>query len=86
MLSRELLILSPPLYSMNPSSRNLFMKKVTRDRVVPTIGVPRLEGMFEAAGWQVLTVKYGHLLEGLFTRPGGAALRTRLASRRSGPA
>ncbi|MHA6620918.1 transketolase-like TK C-terminal-containing protein [Pseudonocardia sp. DLS-67] len=48
------------------------------DRVVPNIGVPRLQGMFGAAGWQVLTVKYGHLLEELFTRPGGAALRGRI--------
>ncbi len=37
MLSNELWILIPPLYSMNPSLRNLFMKKLTRDRVVPTI-------------------------------------------------
>ena len=34
-LSSELLIFSPPLYSMNPSLRNLFMKKFTRERVVP---------------------------------------------------
>ena len=27
----------PPLYSMSPSFRNLFMKKFTRDRVVPII-------------------------------------------------
>jgi hypothetical protein len=37
MLKSELLTLSPPLYSMNPSLRNVFMKKFTRDRVVPTI-------------------------------------------------
>jgi hypothetical protein len=36
-LRRELLILSPPLYSMKPSFLNLFMKKFTRERVVPTI-------------------------------------------------
>lgn len=48
------------------------------DRVMPNIGVPRLRGMFEAAGWQVLTVKYGRLLEELFIRPGGAALRRRI--------
>ncbi len=36
-LNNELLIFKPPLYSMNPSLRNLFMKKFTRDRVVPTI-------------------------------------------------
>ena len=27
----------PPLYLMKPSFRNLFMKKLTRDRVVPII-------------------------------------------------
>ena len=36
-LRSELLTFSSPLYSMNPSLRNLFMKKFTRDRVVPTI-------------------------------------------------
>ena len=28
---------NPPLYSMKPSFLNLFRKKLTRDRVVPTI-------------------------------------------------
>ena len=37
MLRRGLLILRPPLYSMRPSFLNLFMKKFTRDRVVPII-------------------------------------------------
>ncbi|MGH3156653.1 MAG: transketolase-like TK C-terminal-containing protein, partial [Streptosporangiaceae bacterium] len=36
-------------------------------------------GMFAAAGWQVLTAKYGHLLEELMARPGGGqALRARI--------
>ena len=34
--------------------------------------------MFAAAGWQVITLKYGRLLEELFTRPGGEALRRRI--------
>jgi pyruvate dehydrogenase E1 component len=54
------------------------LNRQSLDRVVPNIGATRLQGMFAAAGWQVLTVKYGHLLEELFTRPGGAALRTRI--------
>ena len=33
----RLLIVRPPLYSMNPSFRNLFMKKFTRERVAPII-------------------------------------------------
>jgi hypothetical protein len=36
-LRSELLIWSPPLYLMKPSFLNLFMKKLTRERVVPTI-------------------------------------------------
>jgi pyruvate dehydrogenase E1 component len=48
------------------------------DRIVPTLGASRFEGMFRAAGWQVLTVKYGSLLTSLFERPGGGALRRRI--------
>jgi pyruvate dehydrogenase E1 component len=48
------------------------------DRVVPLIATDRLRGMFTAAGWQVITLKYGRLLEDLFARPGGDALRHRI--------
>ncbi|NKQ55444.1 pyruvate dehydrogenase, partial [Amycolatopsis sp. K13G38] len=54
------------------------LNRQSLDRVVPNIGAPRLAGMFGAAGWQVLTVKYGRLLEELFARPGGDALRRRI--------
>jgi pyruvate dehydrogenase E1 component len=54
------------------------LNRQSLDRVVPVTDPHRLEGMFAAAGWQVLTVKYGRLLEDLFTRPGGEALRRRI--------
>ncbi|GAF45309.1 transketolase-like TK C-terminal-containing protein [Rhodococcus wratislaviensis] len=54
------------------------MNRQSLDRVVPNIAAGRLEAMFAAAGWQVLTVKFGTLLESLFTRTGGPALRTRI--------
>jgi pyruvate dehydrogenase E1 component len=54
------------------------LNRQSLDRVVPIIGATRLQGMFDAAGWQVLTVKYGRLLTELFARPGGAALRRRI--------
>ena len=54
------------------------LNRQSLDRVVPTMGAARLQGMFEAAGWQVLIVKYGHRLEELFARPGGSALRERI--------
>ena len=52
------------------------------DRIVPNIAAVRLAGMFDAAGWQVLTVKYGRLLHELFDRPGRR--RAAAADRRDG--
>ncbi|MEH0421476.1 transketolase-like TK C-terminal-containing protein [Streptomyces sp. B21-083] len=54
------------------------LNRQSLDRVVPGAAAERLTGMFTAAGWQVVTLKYGRLLEDLFTRPGGAELRLRL--------
>ncbi len=54
------------------------LNRQSLDRVVPDIGVARLRGMFEAAGWQVIEAKYGRLLTALFAREGGAALRARI--------
>ena len=51
------------------------LNRQSLDRVVPDIAFGRLAGMFEAAGWQCLTVKYGRRLEELFGRPGGAELK-----------
>lgn len=54
------------------------MNRQSLDRVVPNIAAGRLEKMFSAAGWQVITVQFGALLESLFTRAGGDALRARI--------
>src|SRR3954451_11481366 len=54
------------------------LNRQSLDRVVPDIAFGRLAGMFEAAGWQVLTVKYGRRLDGLFARAGGEELRRRI--------
>jgi pyruvate dehydrogenase E1 component len=54
------------------------MNRQSLDRVVPGIAAGRLAGMFTAAGWQVITLKYGRLLEHLFAQPGGAELRHRI--------
>ena len=54
------------------------LNRQSLDRVVPAIGAPRLQGMFAAAGWQVLTIKYGRVLEQLLAQPGGDALRARI--------
>ncbi len=54
------------------------LNRQSLDRIVPDIAISRWQGMFAAAGWQVLEVKYGRLLQSLFDRPGGAALRERI--------
>lgn len=54
------------------------LNRQSLDRVVPNFAARRLEKMFDAAGWQVITVTFGRLLEDLFGRPGGDALRRRI--------
>ena len=55
------------------------LNRQSLDRVVPDIAAGRLSDMFEAAGWQAITVKYGRRLEELFGRgKGGEALRARI--------
>lgn len=71
-------ILDPQIAELGEIVWIVDVNRQSLDRVVPGIAIPRLQGMFAAAGWQVLTVKYGRLLDDLFARPGGAALRDRL--------
>ncbi|MFC6152163.1 transketolase-like TK C-terminal-containing protein [Nocardioides yefusunii] len=54
------------------------LNRQSLDRVVPDIQTQRLQGMFEAAGWQVITLKWGSTISALFNRPGGDELRQRL--------
>jgi pyruvate dehydrogenase E1 component len=71
-------ILDPMVSGLGEVCWIVDLNRQSLDRVVPNIGATRLQGMFEAAGWQVLTVKYGRLLQELFDRPGGDALRRRI--------
>ncbi|WP_374947300.1 pyruvate dehydrogenase [Agreia sp.] len=54
------------------------LNRQSLDRVVPNISAGKIEKLFDAAGWQVLTVRFGRLLESLMNRPGGDALRRRI--------
>ena len=54
------------------------LNRQSLDRVVPDIQIQRLTGMFGAAGWQVVTLKWGRRISELFARPGGELLRARL--------
>ena len=71
-------ILDPMVTDLGEVCWIVDLNRQSLDRIVPNIGVVRLAGMFEAAGWQMLTVKYGRLLHELFERPGGDALRRRI--------
>ncbi|MGH3435738.1 MAG: transketolase-like TK C-terminal-containing protein [Sciscionella sp.] len=71
-------ILDPAVAELGEVVWIVDLNRQSLDRVVPNIAAGRLQGMFAAAGWQVLTLKYGRLLEELFTRPGGEALRERI--------
>ncbi|BCW86422.1 pyruvate dehydrogenase E1 component (plasmid) [Arthrobacter sp. NicSoilE8] len=54
------------------------LNRQSLDRVVPNIAAGKIERLFAAAGWQVITVRFGHLLEGLMSGTGGDALRERI--------
>lgn len=54
------------------------LNRQSLDRVVPDIQIHRLQGMFSAAGWQVVTLPWGRRLQELFGRPGGDELQARL--------
>ncbi len=54
------------------------LNRQSLDRVIPQIAAERMAAMFAAAGWQVLTCKYGPRLRALFGEPGGEELRRRI--------
>jgi pyruvate dehydrogenase E1 component len=54
------------------------LNRQSLDRVVPDIQIRRLQGMFAAAGWQVITLKWGRAISAVFDKPGGAAFRARM--------
>jgi len=71
-------ILDPGVAELGEITWIIDLNRQSLDRVVPNIVTGKLQGMFAAAGWQVLTLKYGQLLTGLFAQPGGEALRRRI--------
>jgi pyruvate dehydrogenase E1 component len=71
-------ILDPSVQHLGEIVWIVDMNRQSLDRVVPNIAAGRLEAMFSAAGWQVITARFGALLEELFTQPGGESLRRRI--------
>ncbi len=54
------------------------LNRQSLDRVVPDIQIEKLQGMFAAAGWQVVVLKWGRRISEVFERDGGGELRQRL--------
>jgi len=54
------------------------LNRQSLDRVVPIIKAHELESQFEAAGWQVIELKYGRRLREAYAREGGDILRRRI--------
>ncbi len=71
-------VLEEPLSGLGNVTLLVDLNRQSLDRVVPGIRIRQLEGMFAAAGWQVLAAKYGRRLEAAFAASGGAALRRRI--------
>ncbi|HEX5512699.1 MAG TPA: pyruvate dehydrogenase [Actinomycetales bacterium] len=71
-------VLDPHVASLGEVVWIVDLNRQSLDRVVPHIATGKLQGMFAAAGWQVLTAKWGGRLMELFARPGGTALQMRL--------
>lgn len=71
-------VLDPSVQELGEIVWIVDMNRQSLDRVVPNIAAGRLHDMFTAAGWQVIVVRFGKLLEELFGRPGGPLLRDRI--------
>lgn len=54
------------------------LNRQSLDRIIPDVQIHRLQGMFSAAGWQVLICKWGRRIEALFAGPGGDDFRVRM--------
>ncbi len=54
------------------------LNRQSLDRVVPIIKAHELESQFEAAGWQVIELKYGRRLREAYAKEGGELLRRRI--------
>jgi pyruvate dehydrogenase E1 component len=73
-------LLDPMVPSLGELVWIVDVNRQSLDRVVPHNDTERFASMFAAAGWQVLSVKFGRHLDTLFSEPGGDALQRRIVS------
>lgn len=71
-------LLDPHVHDLGEIVWIVDLNRQSLDRVVPDMAAGKLERMFAAVGWQVITVAFGRLLDELFSREGGGVLRSRI--------
>jgi pyruvate dehydrogenase E1 component len=71
-------ILDPTVVELGEVVWIVDLNRQSLDRVPPNVGTQRFMGMFEAAGWQALSAKYGARLQSAFAGPHGESLRARI--------
>jgi len=72
-------VLDPSVQDLGEIVWIVDLNRQSLDRVVPNIAAGKIEKLFDAAGWQVITVRFGQLLESLMARAeGGEQLRRRI--------
>ncbi|MBR7551233.1 pyruvate dehydrogenase, partial [Mycobacterium tuberculosis] len=66
-------IIDPEVRALGEVTWIVDLNRQSLDRVIPDVPIQRLQGMFAAAGWQVLTCQWGRRLETVFAGAGGEA-------------
>lgn len=54
------------------------LNRQSLDRIIPDVQIHRLQGMFQAAGWEVLICKWGRRIQEIFGREGGDEFQQRM--------
>ncbi len=71
-------VLDPTVSSLGELLWVVDVNRQSLDRVVTSGGAGRIGAMFDAAGWNCITLKYGSRLRAIFELPGGEALERRI--------
>ncbi|GAA4382382.1 hypothetical protein GCM10023167_00770 [Brevibacterium pityocampae] len=71
-------IIDPEVRQLGEAVWIVDLNRQSLDRIIPDVQIARLQGMFAAADWQVLTCKWGARIQGLFAGSGGQAFEQRM--------
>ena len=71
-------IIDPEVRQLGEAVWIVDLNRQSLDRIIPDVQIARLQGMFAAADWQVLTCKWGARIQGLFAGTGGQAFEQRM--------